>query len=372
MIQTTLGRQPVGDVEIGRRAFLAAVGGTAAGAAAVSLTACESRTGRSTTENSRTLVVRNFGGSYDEANRKAVYDPFTKETGIRIETVNLGHTQMLAQIEEGRPRFDVMDIDMSNLLLFEREGASEQLDYGRLKNTRNAGIAQTLLTPNGVGKSYWASVLAYRTDAVDGRRPESWADFWSLGTFPGRRALQGEVDWPELEFALLADGVPLDRLYPLDVDRAFKALDEIRGSVRTFWEYGAEPGDLLSRGSVMASSTWAGRLQNLMARGTPLAYEWNGARRQSNGYGIPKGSANPDAAYRLIDFALRPEVQAHMARLYPDGPVVPAAYGHLTESTAVHLASTPGHLLSGFDLDIEWWLEHGDSVTRRWQEWARI
>ncbi|MEV0244483.1 ABC transporter substrate-binding protein [Streptomyces sp. NPDC050674] len=361
----------MGDVDIGRRAFLAAVGGTAVGAAAASLTGCESRTGRSPVASSRTLVVRNFGGSYGEANRKAVYDPFTRETGIRIKTVVLGHAEMLAQIKEGRPRFDVMDIDMTNLVLFEHEGASEPLDYGRLKNTRNAGIPQSLLTPNGVGKSYWASVLAYRTDVFDGRKPESWADFWSVEGFPGRRAMQGEVDWPELEFALLADGVPLDGLYPLDADRAFRVLDEIRGSVRTFWEYGAEPGELLSRGGVVASSTWAGRLQSLVERGSPVAYEWNGARRQSNGYGIPKGSANPDAAYRLIDFALRPEVQAHMARLYPDGPVVPAAYGHLTESTAVHLPSTPGHLLSGFDLDIEWWLKHGNSVTRRWQEWSR-
>ncbi|MER7479241.1 ABC transporter substrate-binding protein [Streptomyces sp. NPDC126510] len=361
----------MGDVGVGRRAFLARVGGIAAGAAAAPLTACETRAERSATEGSRPLVVRNFGGSYGEANRKAVYDPFTRETGIRVRAVNFGHDQMLAQIREGRPQFDVMDIDMSNLVLFESEDASEPLDYGRLKNTRNTGIAQSLLTPNGVGKSYWASVLAYHTDAFGGRKPESWADFWSLGAFPGRRALQGAVDRPELEFALLADGVPLDGLYPLDVDRAFKVLDEIRGSVRTFWEYGAEPGELLSRGSVMASSTWAGRLQNMIADGVPLAYEWNGARRQSNGYGIPKGSANQDAAYRLIDFALRPEVQAHMARLYPDGPVVPAAYGHLTESTAVRLASTPGHLLTGFDLDIEWWLENGDAVTRRWQRWAR-
>jgi putative spermidine/putrescine transport system substrate-binding protein len=361
----------VGDIAFDRRAFLTGVGGLAAGAATASLTACETRTGRNVTKSSNVLIVRNFGGSYDEANRKAVYDPFTRETGIRIKVVNFEHEQMLAQIREGRPRFDVMDIDMSNLVLFEHEDASEPLDYGRLKNVRNAGIAQSLLTPNGVGKSYWASVLAYRTDAFDGRKPESWANFWSPGPFPGRRALQGEVDWPELEFALLADGVPLDRLYPLDVDRAFKVLDEIRGSVRTFWEYGAEPGEMLSRGSVVASSTWAGRLQSLIERGTPLAYEWNGARRQSNGYGIPKGAANPDGAYRLIDFALRPEVQAHMARLYPDGPVVPAAYGYLTESTAVHLPSTPGHLLSGFDLDIDWWLENRDSVTRRWRDWVR-
>ncbi|CAM5547125.1 dehydrogenase [Streptomyces purpurascens] len=288
------------------------------------------------------LVVRDFGGAYGEANRKAIYDPFTKETGVRINVVNYSSDQILAQIKEGRPRFDVMDIDMSNLVRFEHEGASQELDYGRLKNTRNAGIAESLLTPNGVGKSYWASVLAYGADAFGGRKPASWADFWNLGTFPGRRALQGTVDWPELEFALLADGVPLDGLYPLDVHRAFKVLDEIKGSVRTSGNTAPNRVELLDRKQVEASSTWAGRVQSLIKGGSPLAYEWNGARRRSNGYGIPKGAANSDGAYRLIDFALRPEVQAHMTRIYPEGPVVAAAYGFLTESTAVNLASTPG------------------------------
>jgi putative spermidine/putrescine transport system substrate-binding protein len=361
----------VGDVGIDRRSFLSGVGAVAAGVTASSLTACGTRTGRSAARSSGTLVVRDFGGAYGEANREAVYDPFSRETGVRVEVVNFSHTQMLAQVEEGSPRFDVMDIDMSNLLRFQIEGLSEEVDYDRLKSTKNAGIAESLLTPHGVGKSYWASVLAYRSDTFGGRKPESWADFWSLGAFPGSRAMQGSVDWPELEFALLADGVPLDGLYPLDVDRAFRALDEIRSSVRAFWEYGAEPGELLSRERVATSSTWHGRIWSQSRSAPSLGWEWNGARRQSNGYGIPVGCANPDAAYRLIDFALRPKVQAHLARIHSDGPVVPAAYGYLTESVAVNLASTPGHLQSGFDLDVEWWLAHQGPVVKRWRDWAR-
>ncbi|GAA2423624.1 extracellular solute-binding protein [Streptomyces coeruleofuscus] len=356
---------------IDRRAFLR--GGAAAGAATLALTACRPRSDQGTTrtKSSGPLVVRDIGGTYGAANRKAVYDPFTRETGIQIKVVNILHERMIAQIKEGRPGFDVMDINMTHLALFKREGLSEELDYGRLKSARNAGIAESLLTSHGVGKNYWASVLAYRADAFGRKKPESWADFWSTGQFPGRRALQGSVDWPELEFALLADGVPLDKLYPLDVDRAFAALDTIRDSVPRFWESGAVPGELLDRKEVVASSVWNGRVQSLVKDGSPLAYAWNGARRQSNGYGIPKGAANPEAAYRLIDFALRPEVQAHFARIHPEGPVVPAAYAHLSETAAAHLASSPGHLRSGFDLDVEWWVENGDALTKRWQAWAR-
>lgn len=361
------------DVGIDRRAFLS---GITAGAAAVSLAACgdgadRDRTGTKGTKGAKRLVVRDSGGTYGAANRRSIYDPFTKETGIRIDVVNILSGRMLAQIKERSPQFDVMDINMADLLLFGRENASEELDYDRLKNSEDAGIAESLLTSHGVGKNYWANVMAYRTDAFGGKKPESWADFWDTTAFPGSRAMQSATDWPELEFALLADGVPLDKLYPLDVDRAFKVLDGIRGSVRTFWSDGAVPGELLDRKEVVATTVWNGRLQDLMRRGSPLAYQWNGARRQSNGYGIPKGAANPDAAYRLIDFALRSDVQADSAKTYPLGPVVPVAYTDLSRNDAANLASTPGHLASGFDLDMQWWLDNRDAVDRRWREWMR-
>ncbi len=366
------------DVRIDRRGFLLGVGGVAAGIAATSLTACGSGTSRATSsgsgsggKSSKAIVVRNSGGTYGEANQKAVYEPFTKETGIQVKVVNIAFAQMLAQIKQGRPQFDVIDGSMPDFVRFSKENATEELDYDRLKNTKNAGIPESLLTSHGVGKNYWSSVMAYRTDAFGGKAPTSWADFWDVKAFSGSRALQAQdADSPELEFALLADGVPLDKLYPLDVDRAFKVLDEIKGSVKKYWDTGALPGVLLGRKEVVASSVWHGRLDALIKQGSPLAYQWNGARRQSNGFAIPKGTANLDAAYQLVDFAMRPEVQANFAELYPMGPVVPAAYKKLSAATAANLASSPEHLESGFDLNVEWWVENKETVANRWQEWT--
>ncbi|WP_405718753.1 ABC transporter substrate-binding protein [Streptomyces sp. NBC_01537] len=364
------------DVRIDRRLFLRGVGGVAAGVAgATALTACGTGTSRSTgssgSKSTKTIVVRNSGGTYGDANQKAIYEPFTKETGIAVKVVNIEYAQMLAQIKQGRPQFDVIDDSMADFVLFAQKSATEKLDYDRLKNFKNAGISDALVTSHALGKNYWASVMAYRTDAFGGKKPTSWADFWDTKTFPGSRSLQSQdADLPELEFALLADGVAPEDLYPLDVDRAFKALDEIKGSVKKFWDTGALPGVLLSRKEVVASSVWHGRLDDLIKQGTPLAYQWNGARRQSNGWGIPKGTDNLDAAYKLIDFSLRPEVQAHFAEIYPMGPVVPAAYKKLSTATAGNLASSPAHLKSGFDLDVEWWIKNQDAVLKRWQEWT--
>jgi ABC-type spermidine/putrescine transport system permease subunit I len=87
----------------------------------------------------------------------------------------------------------------------------------------------------------WAQVLAYRTDVFGGAVPSGWADFWDAKRFPGDRTLvgAGSGNNPELEFALLAASVPADKLYPLDLDKAFASYDKIKPDVVKWWETGA-------------------------------------------------------------------------------------------------------------------------------------
>ena len=359
------------DNRIGRRTVLRTAGALAA---ATAVTGCGTLMGNSESRGSgggkKRLVVSNSGGTYNDALTKAVYEPFTKETGITVTTVNYQSAQVIAQVKQGRPQVDLMD---NGLLIFQkmaRLDCLEPVDYDRLKSVKGAGIAESQLAEHAVGKNVWASLMAYRTDSLK-RAPKSWADFWNTHSFSGARSLQSvEVDLPELEFALLADGVPLDRLYPLDVDRAFKAMSRVRGDVKKFWNTGALPAVLLGRKEVVATSLWGGRADELIKQGQPVAYQWNGARRMTNGWGIPKGADNTDAAYKLIDFSLRPEVQAAFAKLFPHGPVVPAATKLLSDDILATLPTSPKNLKTGFDADVAWWEKNREAVTKRWQEWA--
>lgn len=57
-----------------------------------------------------------------------------------------------------------------------------------------------------------------------GQHPRSWADFWNVRKFPGRRALaNGGSPLLAPAAALLTDGVPPDELFPMDLDRTFRA-----------------------------------------------------------------------------------------------------------------------------------------------------
>ncbi|MFF6881490.1 ABC transporter substrate-binding protein [Streptomyces sp. NPDC012474] len=366
------------DARIDRRLFLRGVGGATAGlAAATALSACGTGTSRSAStgtggKGGKTVVVRDSGGSYGAALQKAIYTPFTQETGISVKVLNLDDAPLLAQIKQGRPQCDLINNSMMSHLKYGKQDALETLDPGRIKSVKSAKIPENQITDHAVGHSFYGQCIAYRTDAFDGRKPESWADFWDTKAFKGARAMVSpDGDLPELEFALLADGVPMDKLYPLDVDRAFKVLTRLRGDIKKFWDSGPLPGVLLSRQEVTMSTVWDGRIADLQKQGVPVERQLNGMRRQFSGYAIAKGAANADNAYQLMDFALRAEIQAALAKAFPSNPSSPVAYAKLTEEERNALAGAPKYYDKGFDADIDWWLKNESAVTKRWLEWAR-
>ena len=61
------------------------------------------------------------------------------------------------------------------------------------------------LSPCGVGMLTGAAVLTYNTARLPNGRT-SWADFWDVVKYPGKRGLKYAPEWT-LEVALLADGV---------------------------------------------------------------------------------------------------------------------------------------------------------------------
>jgi putative spermidine/putrescine transport system substrate-binding protein len=261
---------------------------------------------------------------------------------------------------------------MMSHLKYVKQDALEELDKDRLKSLKSAKIPDKQITGHAIGHSFYGQCIGYRTDAFGGRKPASWADFWDTKAFEGGRSMVSpDGDLPELEFALLADGVPMDKLYPLDVDRAFEVLTRLRSDIKKFWDSGPLPGVLLSRQEVTMSTVWDGRLADLQKQGVPVARQLNGMRRQFSGYAIAKDAANVDGAYRLMDFALRPESQAALAKAFPSNPSSPLAYAKLTEDERNALAGAPKYYDKGFDADIDWWLKNETAVTKRWLEWAR-
>jgi putative spermidine/putrescine transport system substrate-binding protein len=176
----------------------------------------------------------------------------------------------------------------------------------------------------------------------------------------------GAVD---LEFALLADGVPRDKIYPIDVDRAFKALDRVRPGIRKFWDTGALSAQMLADKEVVLGSIWNGRLQAVADKGAPLAIEWNEAMLQTQYWAILKGAKNLENAQRFIEFACQPEIQASHARLIPYGPTNRQAFKSVPADVAARLPSSPEHKGKAFLQNGKWWADNRAMVSERWSQW---
>src|SRR5262249_57889854 len=138
------------------------------------------------------------------------------------------------------------------------------------------GIAAT---GQGVASTIQGTTLCYRRDKSPNGGPKSWVDFWDVKRFPGARGLCINDSPRTLIFALLADGMPADRLYPLDVDRAFKKLDQIKPHIKVWWREGNQSQQLIRDGEVDMMSIWNGRATELKEAGGPVELISNGAVR---------------------------------------------------------------------------------------------
>jgi putative spermidine/putrescine transport system substrate-binding protein len=211
-------------------------------------------------------------------------------------------------------------------------------------------------------------VLAYRKDRFRDKQPKTWADFWDPEKFPGPRAVYDDPRGT-LEFALIADGVSLDKLYPLDVERAFHKLDEIKPHVRVWWTDGSQPLQLLLTESVVMSSAWNGRLYGSEQAQATIGYTWEGAALELDYWVVPRGSSNRDTASRFILFASLPYTLAKQTTLVGYGPVNTTALEYVSEDVRLRLPTYPTNWDLSFVVDAVWWSANEEKIKTRWLAW---
>lgn len=352
---------------ITRRHALAMLG--SAGLAAPFVAAARAQSG------SKTLVVASLGGSFEEAQRKTIFEPFQTETGIQVRVVAYtSPSQMIAQEKTGNIEWDAVLISRTVMLSLQKEGYLEKLDHSRVAKADLDGLQpKSLVTDYGIPNIFFTRGLAYNTKILsEGQRPRNWTDVWDTKKVPGQRSLGAFVGTltPDLEFALLADGVPIDKLYPLDVDRAFGSLDKIRSSVAKFWTTGAMSPQLLTDGEVSVASAYANRIGDVIASGAPLAFEWNQGMLQVDHWCILKGAKNYDNAMRFIAFATKADVQAALSNINLLGPANVNAFKSLSKERVQLLPTAPDSMQKQFIYDDEWWAANFTPVQRRWEQWS--
>ena len=262
-------------------------------------------------------------------------------------------------METGSPSFDITSTNQAFYSIGLQQDLWIPINYDYFDPEDLKAMPEHVIKSHGVGTLYYAVGIAINKEEFNGDQPSSWADFWNVAKFPGKRSLPwcDAATYPLPEAALLADGVAIEDLYPVDIERAAKKLRDLSDHI-IWWKKGNKPGQLLSTGEVSMAMAPNGRIQKLIDGGSPLHIVWNQSRYTFDVWYVLKGAANADNAMRFIAAASRPEAQARMARALAYGPTNPRALELLDEATLKKLPNHPDNAKKMFLKNEGWWIEN--------------
>jgi putative spermidine/putrescine transport system substrate-binding protein len=317
------------------------------------------------------LTVVNFGGANANAQKKAFYEPFEKQ-GNKIVPVEYNGEQakIKAMVETKKVTWDVVEVESPDITRGCDEGLFETLDYAKI--APKGDFLPAAVNDCGVGIFVWSTVMAYNGDKLKSG-PVTWADFWDVKKFPGKRGMRKGARY-NLEFALMADGVKSADIYKVlatkeGADRAFRKLGELKPNIQ-WWEAGAQPPQFLVAGDVAMTTAFNGRIDAANREGRNLKITWTGGIYDLDYWVIPKGDPNKEAALKFIAFASTPDAQAEYARNIAYGPTNKHALAKLDAKTLANLPTSPANAQDALQFNLKFWADQGEELEKRFAVWA--
>jgi putative spermidine/putrescine transport system substrate-binding protein len=313
--------------------------------------------------------IATFGGTMQDTQMKAYFEPFEKATGIKVRAFpGSDPTKIKAMVETKNIEWDMAQLSRGSIMNLMKIGDYfEKIDYSLVDD----GVGKEYRFEYGLEMLVWAQVLAYRTDAFKGAVPSGWADFWDTKKFPGERGLLGTSagGWPEMEFALMAAGVPMDKVYPIDVDKAFASYAKIKKDVAKWWDTGAVPIQLLTDREVTMTSVWNGRMAALQAAGVKADISWNQGLLKRDAWGIPKGAKNATNAQKFVAYSTMAIPQARIALGIPYGVVNSGSNQYIPDERQKVLPSAPEIKKQLLSYNYDWWIDNRETVIPKFNKW---
>ncbi|WP_324755379.1 polyamine ABC transporter substrate-binding protein [Roseovarius sp. Pro17] len=317
------------------------------------------------------LTVASWGGSYQEAQSKALFEPYEANTGntVKQETYG-GMSDVRLQVSSGQVTLDVVVSGSGSASRAGEEGLLEPLDYDVIDVSN---FPEALYSEYCVGGDVFSTVYAWNPDKVEGGL-SSWADFWDTEKFPGSRSYRGKVAGA-LEPALMADGVAPEDVYDVlsseeGIERALDKIRELKPNIAVFWTSGAQHAQLMKDGEVDMSTGWNGRFDNAAADGASVTYVYNQALLDYDCFAIPKGAPNKDLAMSFINEISKPEYQDDLPKYITYGPTNSAAFdtGEISEEVAAALPSSPANMAMQLPISLEWYGKWETIAAEMYQE----
>ena len=354
---------------ISRRKFLKLTGATCLGG----MVGASFFSPQSYAADENVLVLSEWGGEFQDALREAYFKPFTQKTGIKVIEETWGGTglaKLKAQQQANNVEIDLIGGPHLWAPLGKKQGILEKIDP---KYIDTSNIMKGAVMDYGFGYAIASWGITFNEKTFSGKQPRNWADFWDVKSFPGPRTMFGPVIFRHPEYALMADGVAPENVYPLDakkIDQAFRKLDELKPHITTWYTTGGQCQQLLADEEVVLAEFFNGRTFALAQKGVPIKFEFDQAVYNYTTWVLAKNAPHKENALKFLGFISQPEVQANLAKLTTYGPVNTKALELIKDETILrNLPSSPENIKNQIELDAEWWAENIGAYAARWNTW---
>jgi putative spermidine/putrescine transport system substrate-binding protein len=311
------------------------------------------------------LVLVSWGGTYRTAIEDALTKPFEKETGVHVIIVDTPDmAKVKAQVSTRNVQWDVFDSVGQMAMTGSRNGyweSIEGLNFDR-SNLLTPATKEAVPFYGFAGGVCWQSAKF-----PDSKHPSNFQEFFDFARFPGQRGLKNQAT-ETLEVALLGDGVPANRIYPLDVDRAFRALEKLRPHVGKWIDQSPQTVSLVAAGQLDFSYTYSARARAAQESKQPIGFSFAQTLTGLEYLTVLKGAPNKENAFKFIEFSMRPDRQGALMNSLGYIPANLKATDLLSADTKKWLPDpkSPNNLI----IDSSYWATHYDELTLRFKEWA--
>jgi putative spermidine/putrescine transport system substrate-binding protein len=341
-----------------------------------------------TAQAETTMVVVSWGGAYTKSQQRAYHEPYmAANPGITIvndDSASEGASKLRAQVEAGNVTWDLLDAEAPNSITLCDEGLVEEIDFDKdLAPAPDGTLAsvdfgKAIISPCFIPQIAYSTTLGYRSDIFE-VGPTKMADVFDLKKFPGKRALEKRPD-PNMEWALIADGVPVEDVYKVlsteaGVKRAFAKLDTIKDQV-IWWTKGAQPMQLLADGEVAFGSSYNGRLfEAIEVNKQPIKMLWDAQAIQLDGWVVPKDAPNKAEVMKYLRWATDTQRLADQAKYISYGPLRASSapmvgkHADLGIDMGPHMPTAPANVKGALWYDFEWWADNKDDMAERFESW---
>jgi putative spermidine/putrescine transport system substrate-binding protein len=344
----------------GRRALLHGAAGLAAAGLAGQARA-----------DAKQLNVAAYGGVINDYLTKDFGEPFAARTGIKV---NFGSNASMAlaklQVAAGAPsQWDITELTGSEYVEAIKQNLILPLDYSIIDGSK---LVPGYKESHGVKFSSYMFAMAWDQRKIpDDKAPKTWAEFWDTKKYPGKRSIDANLtDGSALEVALLADGVPVDKLYPLDVERGLKSFEKLgRGNI-IWYNANQEPIQQLTSGAVSLATVFHGRVLLANKGGAQLGFTPAYSSVSGNYLTVIRTTGQPKEACQLINFILT-DAQASANYMKDTNYAVPdaASFALLPKAVQDILPTSPAMRGKVFFKNDAWWAANLGPTVQRFKEW---